>query len=194
MSNGQYLWRPVEERRHSALPAVAVLVGVLSGTGGDLSAAQLLRHVGTGSASHAALDPQASTRAGAAIELRSIRETLRLSVAETAHLFGVSRPTIYSWQDGKAPSLKHAERVRAIANALAPHQRLMVAQVGRLAQRAIEGRTTLLQALSAGTDPEHAIGKLAAILTREAEQREQLASRLRGRNISRGAADVDTLG
>lgn len=196
MSYAQPLWLPVERQRHGALPAVAgvVLIGVLSGTGGYLDAEQIAQHIGTGTHLQAALDPQdAATHSGAAIELMSIRETLRLSVAETAQLFKVTRPTIYSWQGGKPPKHQHAERVRAIANALAPHHRLMKAQVGRVAQRAIEGRTTLLQALSAGTDPGQTIGQLAAILTREAMQRERLASRLRG-SSSRGAADLDTLG
>ena len=54
-------------------------------------------------------------------ELKLIRSALRLSVAETAQLFGVSRPAIYSWQNGSSIRPKNAERLQAIANAITPH-------------------------------------------------------------------------
>ncbi len=126
--------------------------------------------------------------------ISSIRNALRLSVAETAQLFSVSRPTIYSWQNGNPISPENAERLRAMANALTPHLQLLEAQVGRIAHRAIEGRTTLLQALAAGKNADQAISQLTEILLRETTQRERLARRLQGRNGSRGSVDVDALG
>lgn len=190
-------WQPVEPRRnglwHNA--AVATIVGVLAGTGGNVSAGQIFNHFGTGSASRATIDSQA-TKAdqGLAIELMSIRDLLRLSVAETAQLFGVARPTIYSWLKGKSIRPANADRLHAIVNALTPHLHLLEAQVGRVSHRAIEGRTTLLQTLAAGKSAGQAISQLAGILARETAQRERLARRLQGRSDSRGSADLDTLG
>lgn len=190
-------WQPVEPRRNGLWQnaATVTLIGVLAGTGGDISVEQILRHFGTGSASRSAQDSQAAEPGhGFAIDLKTIRAVLRLSVAETAQLFGVSRPSVYSWQNGNPISPENAERLCEIATALTPHLQLLEAQVGRVAHRAIEGRTTLLQALAAGTDADQAISQLAEILSREAAQRERLAQRLQGRNGNRGSADLDSLG
>ena len=189
-------WHPVEPRRNGLLQnaAAVTLIGVLAGTGGNVNAEQVCKHFGTGSASRSAHDFRAEPVQSLAVELKSIRNALRLSVAETAQLFSVSRPTIYSWQNGNPISLENAERLRAMANALTPHLQLLQAQVGRIAHRAIEGRTTLLQALAAGTNADQTISQLTEILLREAAQRERLARRLHGRNGGRGAADLDALG
>lgn len=190
-------WQPVEPRRNGLWQnaAAVTLIGVLAGTGGDVSVEQVLKHFGTGSASRPAHYSQAAKRdQGLVIELKAIRDALRLSVAETAQLFDVSRPTIYSWQNGNPISPENAERLREITNALTPHLHLLEAQVGRVAQRAIKGRTTLLQTLAAGSSADQAISQLAEILARETVQRERLANRLLGRSGSRGSADLDTLG
>ncbi|TAH46076.1 MAG: XRE family transcriptional regulator [Gammaproteobacteria bacterium] len=197
MTYGLRSWQPVEPRRNGIWQnAVAVtLIGVLAGTGGNVSPAQIIKQFGTGSASRAVHDSQvAATDQGFVVELKSIREALRLSVAETAQLFGVSRPTIYSWQNGNSISPDNAERLCAIANAIAPRLHLLEAQVGRVAHRAIEGRTTLLQKLAEGANADHAIGQLSDILIREATQRERLARRLQARIGNRGAVDLDLLG
>lgn len=190
-------WHPVEPKRnglwHNA--AAVTLVSFLAGTGGNISAEHIPKHFGTGSASPPAHDSQVSEPGyGLATELESIRNALRLSVAETAKLFGVSRPTIYSWQNGNPIRLDNAERLRDIANALTPHLLLLETQVGRVAHRAIEGKTTLLQMLATGTHAEQAMSQLTTILAQEIAQRERLARRLQGRNGSRGYADLDALG
>lgn len=191
-------WQPVEPRRNGLWQnaAAMTLIGVLAGTGGHPSAEQVLKPFGTGSASRPVhgLRAAAERDQGLAIELKAIRNALRLSVAETAQLFSVSRPTIYSWQNGNPISPENAERLRAIANALTPHLPLLEAQVGRVAHRAIDGRATLLQKLAEGEGVDQAISQLSKILERETAQRERLAYRLHGRSGSRGSADFDTLG
>lgn len=189
-------WQPVEQRRaglwHNA--AAVTLIGVLAGTGGDVNVEQVFKCFGTGSVSRSDHDSQQGGMQSLSFELKLIRSALRLSVAETAQLFGVSRPAIYSWQNGSSIRPKNAERLQAIANAITPHMALLEEQVGRVVHRAISGRTSLLQALAAGANADQAISQLAGILTREAAQRERLASRLRDRNGDRGAADLDALG
>lgn len=197
MSYALSSWHPVESRRNGLWQnaAAVTLIGALAGTGGNVNAEHVFKHFGTGSASRPAYESRtAEFTRGLALELKSIRDALRLSVAETAQLFRVSRPTIYSWQNGNSIRLDSAERLRAIANALVPHLPLLEAQVGRVVHRSIEGRISLLQALAAGANADQTISKLAEILTREAAQRERLALRLKGRNSTRGSADLDELG
>lgn len=189
MANTVRIWQPV------ICGAAAVTLIALAGTGGDVRSDQITRHFGTGSVVASPNAPQvAASRQSLALELKLIRETLRLSVAETAQLFCVTRPTVYSWQNGNPISGENSERLRALASALVPHLNLLHAQVGRVAQRAIEGRTTLLQKLAAGADAHATVAQLVAILSREATQRERLARRLQGRAGNRGAADLDALG
>lgn len=129
-----------------------------------------------------------------AVGLDVVRETLRLSVAETAQLFGVTPRTIYSWHSGSAACPEHAERLREIVQALGLYKDIITSEGGRVAHRAIEGRTTLLQLLTQGVNAQDAICRLGDILIREAAQRERMASRLKGRTGNWGEADVDTLG
>lgn len=196
-------WQTYEPRRNGVLhgTAVVTLIGVLAGTGGYVTAGgyvtreQVTKHFGTGAPTASTPDPKIfELERGLAVELKLIRESLRLSVAEAAKLFGVTRPTIYSWQNGNPISPENAERLREIARALEPHLQAIESQVGRVAHRAIEGRSTLLQRLAQGADAQEAIGRLTDTLGREAAQRERLSRRLQGRSGSRGAADLDSLG
>lgn len=193
MTNALATWLPVD---NGLMPRTAMmtLLGVLAGTGGDISLERVPMHRGTGSAVHWDETRTVSSEQGLAIELGLIRATLRLSVAETAQLFGVSRPTIYSWQNGNPINAENTERLHAIAQALERHLPLFEAQVGRVALRAIEGRSTLLQMLAQGANAHEAIGQLTDILSRETAQRERIARRLQeSRTGDRGAVDLDTL-
>lgn len=131
---------------------------------------------------------------GLAVELQFIRDTLRLSAADLAELLGVTRPRIFSWQNGTAVSTENARRLQEIVQALDLHKDIITSEGGRVAYRAVEGRTTLLQMLAKGANAQDAISRLADILVREAAQRESLARRLQGRTGNFGEADVDTLG
>lgn len=196
MSYALSTWQNPEPKRNGLFHGTSVvLIGALAGTGGQITVDQVIRHYGTGSAIPAAPGPSARVQEqGFATELKFIRKVLRLSVAETAELFGVTRPTIYSWQNGNPVSPENAERLREIAQALEPHLHAIESQVGRVAHRAIDGRSTLLQQLAQGASAREAIGHLADILGQEAAQRDRLARRLQGRSGSRGAADLDSLG
>jgi transcriptional regulator with XRE-family HTH domain len=198
MSNAAQTWFPIAPTRtNHALPtAVFVIAGVLGGTGGCITADRLTLRSGTGAPAPGIETPAATATAeqGPAVQLQAIRSALRLSVSELAQLFAVSRPTIYNWQRGEAMKPSHAARVREITDALEPHLAVLDAQVGRVAQRAIEGRTSLLQALTQGQNARESIDRLADILRRETTQRERLARRLQARIANRGAADLDTLG
>lgn len=197
MSTAQVLpsWMALATRRTGLVQAASATLFVVFGPGAEADAAQHIKHFGTGSTLQIAQPTErAAQPADLCVELKTIKDVLGLSVSELAQLFGVSRPTIYSWQEGNRVSEGHAKRIRDIARALEPRLSLFDAQVGRIAHRAIDGRVSLLQKLAEGANAEQAIGKLADILQREAAQRERLASRLRGRNTDRGSPDLDDLG
>jgi len=196
MSYGQWVSvKPPRTELRSKVVVASLCLGIMAGTGGELQSDQILSRFGTGSVRDHVSDSSAKQRQqGLAVELSAIRQALRLSVAESAQLFGVSRPTIYSWQEGNPIGIANSERLLAIFRAVEPHLQLFSAQVGRVAHRAIEGRTTLLQKMTAGGNADEAIGQLMAILGRESAQREGLAGRLQGRSSNRGAADLDALG
>ena len=190
-------WQPYANRSTGRLQGTvaATLFAWGAGTGGDVVPDQFIKQFGTGSAIQISMGSLPGAPAqGLAVELRTIRDALRLSVAEMAQLFDVSRPTIYSWQNGNPIHDHNADRVRTITRAVAPHLALLESQVGRVAHRAIEGRTTLLQKLALGSNVAETIAQLAGILQREAAQRERLSERLRNRGGARGAADLDALG
>ena len=204
MADGQSQWTPVDRRDNPNLLAATIFaatlgLGLVAGTGTgshiskDYFLSRLLPRTGStlqGSASQ----EQTFRKPGLSVELNAIRSALRLSVAELAQLFGVSRPTIYNWQSGAAVAEQHAVRLRAIASALEPHLDLLTMQPARFAHRAIDGHSTLLQLLQQHQEPSEAIGRLTSILQKEAAQRERLANRLQGRSAERGAADLDALG
>jgi len=186
---------PTRTELRSKVIVASLCLGIMVGTGGELQSDQILSRLGTGSVRDHVSDTSARQRhQGLAAELNAIRHALRLSVAETAQLFGVSRPTIYSWQEGNPIGIANSERLLAIFRAVEPHLQLFSAQVGRVAHRAIEGRTTLLQKMTTAGDVDQAVGQLVSVLKRESAQRERLAGRLRGRSSNRGAADLDALG
>ncbi len=191
MENISSAWSSI--KRSSGSLQASVLMVLLAGTGGDINASCLPRASTGADAPSLARPITAPPRRDQVIHLHTIRSALRLSVTEMAQLFAVTRPTIYSWQSGNAISPAHAHQVRKLADALEPHLALFETQIGRIAQRAIDGRTTLLQMLSKGAEPDLAFGHLATILNEETAQSERLSMRLRGRNGNRGAADLDAL-
>ena len=190
-------WQPIAPRRATLLQSTAAagLIGFLAGTGGDVSRDRIVTYSGTGSIIVSSLNAVTGVPVqGLTVELNFVRQVLRLSIAETASLFGVSRPTIYSWEKGNQLGNKNSARLRAIFDALTPHLKFLEIQAGRIAHRAIQGRITLLQKLAEGGDAQQAIKELVALLVQETAQRERLSLRLQGRSGDRGTADLDALG
>jgi hypothetical protein len=80
-----------------------------------------------------------------------LRRWLSLSVAEAARVLHVQRPTIYSWQDGKAPAApKNLERLRTVFELAREWRRLSSAPVGSYRKEPLgAGGRTLMDLLSA---------------------------------------------
>lgn len=198
MSYGQSGWTrvslPANSPRASGAAVAVLTLALCAGTGGTARPEEVLSRFGTGSfvrGNAVQLAPVAQQ--GLSLQLSIVRAALQLSVAETADLFGVSRPTIYSWQAGRPGNEHHEIRVRALANAIEPYLALLE-RTDRASRRVISGTATVLDSLRGGRDPVETINMLATSLEQEAAQRARLAARLHGRTRARGAADIDALG
>jgi hypothetical protein len=193
-------WVPIDQRRNQSrragtAVAAALCLGFFAGTGGDIPNQTLSGRLGTGSYAGGPVSPRLrAAEQGVRAYLASIRSVLRLSVSELAQLFSVSRPTIYSWQDGNRISEENSARIRALADALEPHISLLGMQSGRITRRPIEGSSSVLQLLRGGRDPRDVVGRLVDVLQRENAQRQRLARRLQGKTTLRGTIDGDALG
>ncbi len=80
-----------------------------------------------------------------------LRRWLSLSVAEAARVLHVQRPTIYSWQDGKAPAApKNLERLRTVFELAREWRTLSSTPVGNYRKEPLgNGGRTLMDLLSA---------------------------------------------
>lgn len=198
MNNGIQRWVPIgaaSQTLTGGVVAAALCLGLIAGTGGEIPLDQVKGRSGTGSVRLGSAVPSTtSVQRGLAADLTAIRGSLRLSVAELAELFGVTRPTIYSWQSGKASNEAHAARARDLASAIETHGAFLAGQSGRIAHRAVQGRTTAFDLLRTGGDAKAILATLARVLQHEAAQRDRLARRLQSRSGTRGVADTDAIG
>lgn len=200
-SNKQNDWVPISPGGHAGMRARAALAtalwlaGAIAGTGGNVPEHLLRDRLGTGSALPGRINTRVQVAAkGLSDQLNAVRSILRISVAELASIFKVSRPTIYSWLRGGLSNEKNAASVREFVSAVEPHFSLFEIQAGRVSRRAIEGRASIIDLLRSGERPKDAVTRLVAILENEDAQRDRLARRLQGKSASRGAADSDVLG
>lgn len=131
--------------------------------------------------------PQVAT---AAEELAFVKETLKPSVTELAQFFGVSRQAIYNWQAGERLADQNQLLLTELANAAQ-----LLKQYGitgsYTVKRKLPGGKTMLELLKSGKEGKLAAEELISLLRREAEERQQLSERLKGRDIS---VSLDAIG
>ena len=113
--------------------------------------------------------------------LARIRETFKPTITELAHLFGVSRQAVYDWQAGKPTSPENAARLDDLAKAADALALAGIESSSQLLRRKIAGGKSLFDVVREGGSAASASSKLTQTLSREAEQRRLLASRLTGR-------------
>lgn len=194
-------WTPVQTGGQQAalarnlLAASAVWCVAQAGTGGTDQRAMFVALLGTGAVvAGDQFEGQSEAADPIQVQIETIRRSLRLSVAQLAKLFGVTRPTIYSWQKGGAISEDNARRIREVAAAIEPNLAFLEVQTGRLGSRAIYGSKSLVDLIAHGNAPEEATESLLRILRDEDSQRDRLARRLEMRRTSRGTPDTETFG
>jgi len=113
--------------------------------------------------------------------LARIREVLKPSITELAHLFEVSRQAVYDWQSGKPTSQENAAKLGDIAKAADVLALTGIEGSSQLLRRKFAGGKSLLDLIREGGSAAKFAQGLAQTLSREAKQREQLALRLAGR-------------
>ena len=113
--------------------------------------------------------------------LARIGEILKPTIAELAHLFGVSRQAVYDWQAGKPTTAENAAKIDDLAKAADVLALSGIEGFSQLLRRKIAGGKSLLDVVREGGSAASAAQTLAQTLGREAKQREQLALRLAGR-------------
>lgn len=113
--------------------------------------------------------------------LARIREILKPTITELAHLFGVSRQAVYDWQAGKSTAPENAAKLDDLAKAADVLALTGIEGSAQLLRRKITGGKSLLDLIREGGSAAKFAQALAQTVGREAEQREQLALRLAGR-------------
>lgn len=113
--------------------------------------------------------------------LARIREILKPTITELAHLFGVSRQAVYDWQAGKSTAPENAAKLDDLAKAADVLALNGIESSSQLLRRKITGGKSLLDLIGEGGSDANFASVLVQTLSREAKQREQLALRLAGR-------------
>jgi transcriptional regulator with XRE-family HTH domain len=123
-----------------------------------------------------------------AARIGATQSALNLSISQLAKLYGVSRPTVYGWLEGKPLSESNQQLVGRTWEALEPHLAYLENQTGRIGIRTIDGKSTAVDLIASGGDPAIVIHKLVQLLTEEQRQSDLLGSRLQKRLVARGEA------
>jgi DNA-binding transcriptional regulator YiaG len=159
---------PIKLPRSTGSEEHASRVGVGSGASSEAVAAVYIiafAKLGTGGVSiidwsraNARTGPFTIVREGAAEEplttadrVLLLRRWLSLSVAEAARALHVQRPTVYSWQDGKAPAApKNLERLRVVFDLAREWRAMSSTPIGSLRKEPLgPGGKPLMDLLSA---------------------------------------------
>lgn len=165
--------------------ATAAAFAFLVGTGGEASPDYLAqrneRGYGFSEIKSPKLNLRASTLPSFAQHLEFIKRTFGASISGIASVFGVSRQTIYDWQNGAVAAASSQSKLTdllAAANVLVASG---VIASGPLAKRVIREGKSLLEICRDGGSATAAARSLVAIIQSEHKQRQALSARLSGR-------------
>lgn len=123
--------------------------------------------------------------------LKRIREFFAPSVSDLAAAFGVSRQTVYNWQDGDQPKEALAIKLSDLAQAADILGQAGIEYNGVLAKRKFADGKTLFQVVESNASAEEAAKKLVRILAAESKQRKILEARFMNRLKSSQTSDFD---
>ncbi len=133
-----------------ALASIYLIAGAKLGTGGTLEVDWSKATARTGPFT-IVREQAAEQPLTTADRVLLLRRWLSLSVAEAARVLRVQRPTIYSWQDGKAPAgPKSLDRLRTVFELAREWRRLSSTPVGNYRKEPLgTGGRTLMELLAA---------------------------------------------
>ena len=171
-------------------------------------AAALVSPTGTGSSNDASLlkdklahanrswehvaQPQIENYARSVTEdLSRIREFFSPSVSDLAATLGVSRQTVYNWQNGEQPKEALAEKLSDLARAADVFEQSDIQFSSTLARRKFADGKTLFQVVETNDSATDAAKLLVRILETEARQRNVLEARFANRPKTAPSSDFD---
>jgi len=185
---------PSASRSGSIGVAAAVAFAFLAGTGGVTSPSYFNQRQQRGYAP-VQLRPSAQTLVrhlrGPEACLAQIRAVFKLSIADIAGIFSVSRQSIYNWIAGEKPSQDSVERLDDLARAADLILSDGLAGSSYLVRRKLEHGKTLMDIVREGGSAQDAARSLLQIAQKESSQREALQRRLANRT---GAPDYSEIG
>jgi hypothetical protein len=125
--------------------------------------------------------PTAQEAISAAQDVAFIKSVLKVSTAELAKCFGVTRQSLYNWKAGSRIKERNAERVYQLKAAA-----ILLAQEGLAAtahtlRRTLPGGKTLLETIKTGGDGHAAAQSLLTMVRSERSTQRTLAERFSGR-------------
>ncbi len=184
---------PIQYSKKKRTAVAVTLFACLVGTGGVSSAEYFAQREERGYRFDSLIPLKPIARAlnveSFAQQLNLLRSALPVSVTTLADIFGVSRQTIYDWQNGATAAQLYQEKLRDLmrgTNALAESG---IAISGHMLKRPISNGRSLLDAWRSGVAGMEAVSELAKLVLREREQQQTLSDRLKGRLTQTDPAD-----
>jgi transcriptional regulator with XRE-family HTH domain len=123
--------------------------------------------------------------------LARIREFFSPSVSNLATTLGVSRQTVYNWQNGEQPKEVLAEKLSDLARAADVFAQSNIQFSSALARRKFANGKTLFQVVESNSSAAEAAKLLVRILETETRQRRVLEARFANRPKTTPSSDFD---
>ncbi len=114
---------------------------------------------------------------------------LNPSVTELAAALGVTRQSIYDWQNGGSISASNSGRLSDLAAAVDVLADSGMTNLRQLLRRRLPGGRTFFETIHEGGLAEEAARNLIQLAQKEVAQRRALSERLKSRNKTVGSAD-----
>jgi len=124
-------------------------------------------------------------------DLARIRKIISPAVSDLANTFGVSRQSIYNWQNGEPVSPENVVKLRDLAQAADVLNHEQITVNATFLRRKLSNGKTLLQFVQSGESARNAALLLVRICKREAMQRERMNARFANRQNTLATADFD---
>lgn len=163
------------------------------GTGGQVNDGNILVFVLNNPTPYIKLAPKNSELYTGPIEsLTFIRETFGLSLTDLAKIFTVTRPTIYSWLNGKEPSKKDFKKIQHVSEIARRVEQLKIIRIDVLIHRPIFSNQSFLDLIinnHSAKQWENALETLKKLSIKEAEGRKKQKGTHKGRRSSNDVND-----
>lgn len=103
--------------------------------------------------------------------LQTLKNALGLTITDMAELFGVARPSIYSWLKGQEPRPDNMERLAEFESCAERIDALRLQRADKLIKRPLKSGGSLFLLVKEGRPVDEALAELADIARIEHDQR-----------------------